>query len=56
MANGELNKDELMRKFSAIEKEEKIEAIYNICKNIRGDSDCETAFKVYECYLNNRNK
>lgn len=56
MENGELNKDEIMRKFSAIEEKEKIESIYNACKDIKGESDCETAYKIYECYLKNRVK
>lgn len=58
MVNGELNHEEIMRKISAVESKEKIQLIYDLCKDIKGENDCETSFKLYECVMTykDRNK
>lgn len=27
---------------------------YNACKDVKGSNDCETAYQLYQCYLNNK--
>jgi hypothetical protein len=58
MQSGELNQEEIMKKVSVVESKEKIQLIYNLCKEVKGANDCETAYKLYECYVTykNRNK
>lgn len=49
--NDELIESVVIEKLSAGEPEEKVKQIYDECKEIRGSTSCETAFRVYECYI-----
>ncbi|XP_070502494.1 general odorant-binding protein 56d-like [Chironomus tepperi] len=49
---GEIQPDVMISKLShkPTEKNEALEALINRCVKEKGESDCETSFKVYECY------
>lgn len=47
---GEPQKDVIVSKLSAIGKNEALEKIVNDCIQIRAANQCETAYKIFECY------
>lgn len=49
-ADGKLQEDVIVAKFSVDKPKEKVQALYNLCKDQKGASNCETAYKVYKCY------
>jgi len=53
---GELQKDVMLAKFAIREgtESENLTAIVNECVAEKGANECETAFKVYECYRTKR--
>lgn len=55
MHSDELIEDVIIEKLSHDRPSEKVQKIYNICKDVKGQNSCETAFKIYECYVKNRN-
>lgn len=55
MANGELVEDKIVEKLSLDEPKEQVQRILDACKDVSGENSCEKAFKMFECYLSNKN-
>lgn len=55
MEGEDLIEDAIVEKLSSADTKEKVQEVYDRCKDLKGATSCETAFKVYECYLSNRN-
>jgi hypothetical protein len=51
LKDGELTVDESMVEAA---NNDTATRIFNACKDTKGASNCETAFKLYECYLDNK--
>lgn len=56
MQDDQLIESIIVEKLSSDEPREKIQEIFDICKNIKGETSCDTAFEVYECYVTNKSK
>lgn len=53
MADDQLVENVVIERLSVDQPQEKVQEIFEACKNVKGSTSCETAFKVYECYLSN---
>lgn len=53
---GEPQKDVIIEKLSSKTKmpHEELEETVSKCIEIKGDNQCDTAFKIYECYWTSR--
>lgn len=54
MKNDELVESVIVEKLSKAESKEKVQEIFDACKDEKGSTSCETAFKVYKCYHMNK--
>lgn len=53
MQDDELVESVIVEKLSSTdESKEKVQEIFYGCRDVKGSTSCETAFKVYECYYN----
>lgn len=52
--NNEFVESVVIDKLSADVSKERVAEIFEDCKDIKGATHCETAFRVYECYLNKK--
>lgn len=51
---GDLLEKVVVEKLSKGEDKAKVEAVVSKCKTLKGANACETAYKLYECYHNNK--
>lgn len=57
MQNDELVEDVIVNTMTSDDTpREKVQMIYDECKEVKGSTACETAFRVYECYLKNKDR
>jgi hypothetical protein len=49
-SNGEINKEKLGAALSTDTEKSKVDTLIEKCGSIKGANQCETSFKIYECY------
>lgn len=58
MVDGVLDEAKIIDAFTqqdqSDDSRDKIENMLNICKAVESENECERAFKIYECYTNNK--
>lgn len=53
--NGALHQEKMAEALSTDNDRSKIDELLGKCGSVKGANDCETAFKIYECYKTNSN-
>lgn len=53
-AEGEFSDTVAIEKLSAGADKDKVEALVNTCKLQMGQTQCETAYKIYQCYVKHK--
>lgn len=54
MVDGELDEPKIIDAFTQDdESRDTVEKMLNICKAVESESECERAFKIYECFTEN---
>ncbi|TMW43906.1 hypothetical protein DOY81_011017 [Sarcophaga bullata] len=50
LKDGQVQEDVVLQKLGALVGEEKTKAVLNKCKDIKGESRCDTGFQIYKCF------
>ncbi|EDV98270.1 general odorant-binding protein 56d [Drosophila grimshawi] len=53
IVNGQIKPDVVLTKLTILDGLEKVKAVQAKCDSLKGENNCDTAFKLYECYHQN---